>query len=93
MEEKKPTHRVTIVTYDYQVTGGKAHVDRNFEVHARDTACAMIAAQLEVQRLNETTNAKWQILKVLEFGRRDVPGSKARFTFNADLIPEGEDHE
>ncbi len=69
MEEKKPTHRVTIVTYDYQVTGGKAHVDRNFEVHARDTACAMIAAQLEVQRLNETTNAKWQILKVLEFGR------------------------
>ncbi len=86
-EAERPTHRVTVRNKFFR---NATHV---FEVHARDTACAMIAAQLKIQELEAQGKTKYEIAKVLEYAPPGVPGGRARFTFNADLIPEGEDHE
>ncbi len=88
-EAERPTHRVTV---RYKFFRNASHV---FELRARDTACAMIAAQLKIQELEAANGLgnKYEIAKVLEYAPPGVPGGKARFTFNADLIPEGEDHE
>jgi hypothetical protein len=88
-EAERPTHRITLRNKFFH------NATYVFEVHARDNACAMIAAQLKIQELeaaNKLAN-KYEIAKVLEYAPPGVPGGRARFTFNVDLIPEGEDHE